>query len=362
MSFSGKLEEFPLAELLQLVAASGETGKLRLTRPDADGILAFRQGKIVYAASSSARQTLGNLLLSNDYVSEDKLNAALDAQVESKEEQRLGSILLEMQAIDEETLKEIVQQQTEKVIGEFMTWDSGYFKLEELELSDYGEIEVDAKDFLMREGLHTEAVLSQLEAKLEELKQPDRDQPTSGSEGSQAARGLATLKSIMGEIRGPEFTGEIHQKILGFTRNILGRAVLFVVRQDGFAVMGQAGVESEDGHLEESLREFFVPIHEQSILSDCAQRKESVLGPIEPTLWNQSMLSALGGPATTDSVAVPLTVNEKVLLVLYADNLSEDAGAGWLEELELLMIQAGLAMEKDLLFKRIEHYENLRRN
>ena len=59
---------------------------------------------------------------------------------------------------------------------------------------------------------------------------------------------------------------------------------------------------------------------------------------------------------------MPLTVNEKVLLVLYADNLSEDAGAGWLEELELLMIQAGLAMEKDLLFKRIEHYENLRRN
>ena len=74
------------------------------------------------------------------------------------------------------------------------------------------------------------------------------------------------------------------------------------------------------------------------------------------------MVSALGGPVSGDSVAVPLTVNEKVLLVLYADDLSDQAGQGWLEELELLMLQAGLAMEKDLLHKRIEHYENLRRN
>ena len=362
MSFSGKLEEFPLPLLLQLVAASGQTGKLRLTRPEADGILVFRQGKIVYAASSSARQTLGSLLLCSDHVTEDKLSAALDAQIESKEEQRLGTILLEMKAIEEETLKEIVQQQTEKVIGEFMSWNSGYFKLEKIELSDHGEIAVDAQDFLMREGLHTGAVLSQIEAKLEGLKQPDRDQSASGPEGSEPRRNLATLKSIMREIRGPEFTGEVTQQILGYARRVLGRGVLFVVRLDGFAVMGQVGVESEDGQLEESLREFFIPIHEQSILSDCAQRKESVLGPIEPTLWNQSMLSALGGRATGDSVALPLIVNEKVLLVLYGDNISTEAGAGWLEELELLMLQAGLAMEKDLLYKRIEHYEDLRRD
>jgi hypothetical protein len=361
MSFAGKLAEFSLVELLQVIASSGGTGKLRLTRADADGIIVFRDGKIVYAASSSARQTLGNILLCNGHVSEEALHEALDSQVESKEELRLGTILLNMQAIDEETLKQIVQQQTEKVIAEFMGWNSGYFKLDQIELSDYGEIEVDAQDFLMREGLHTETVLSQLEARLEELKQPDNQSGTSTDESGGAPRSLATLKSIMGEIRGPEFTGEVTQKILGFTRDILGRGAIFVVRQDGFSVMGQFGIDSEDGQLEESLRELLIPALEPSILADCSQRKESVLGPIEPTLWNQSMLSAMGGPATTDSVAVPLTVNEKVLLVLYADNLSSDAGSGWLEELELLMLQAGLAMEKDLLYKRIEHYENLRR-
>ena len=246
MSFAGKLEEFPLAELLQVITASEETGKLRLTRPNADGILVFRRGKIVYAASSSARQTLGNILLCSGLISDDTLDRALDAQVEAKQEQRLGTILLEMNAIEEETLKQIVQTQTEKVVAEFMTWDAGFFKFEAIELPDHGEVEVDAQDFLLREGLHTDAVLSQLEERLEELKdsQPDTEET---HEASATSRSLATLKSIMGEIRGPEFTGEVTQKILGFTRGVLGRGVLFVVRQDGFGVMGQVGIDSDDG-------------------------------------------------------------------------------------------------------------------
>ena len=362
MSFAGKLDEFPLSEMLQVIAGSEETGKLRLTRADAEGIVVFRHGKIVYAASSSARQTLGNLLLCDGLVAEEALNEALDTQVESREEQRLGTILLTMGAIDEETLKNVVKQQTEKVIGEFMAWESGYFKLDQIELSDYGEIEVDAEDFLMREGLHTESVLSELESKLEELKQPETDNTTAESQTETGApRSLATLKSLMGEIRGPEFTGEITQKILAYAREILARGALFVVRPDGFAVMGQFGVDSDDGQAEEALREFFIPKTEQSILADSIVRREPIVGPLEATLWNQTMLSAMGGPPPGDSVVVPLTVNDKVLLVLYADHLADGIGPGWLEELELLMLQAGLAMEKDLLTKRIEHYENLRR-
>ncbi|MEJ2086431.1 MAG: DUF4388 domain-containing protein, partial [Acidobacteriota bacterium] len=169
MSFAGKLEEFSFADLLQVITASAETGKLRLTRPETDGILVFRGGKIIYAASSSARQTLGNILLCSGLISDDTLDCALNMQFEAKEEQRLGTILLEMDAIEEETLKQIIQDQTEKVVAEFMTWDSGFFKFEAIELSDHGEVEVDARDFLLREGLQTEAVLSQLEKRLEEL-------------------------------------------------------------------------------------------------------------------------------------------------------------------------------------------------
>jgi hypothetical protein len=363
MSLVGKLDEVELPELLEAIATARKTGKLRLTRRDREGIIVFRQGMIVYAASSSARQTLGNLLLCERLIDETQLTSALELQHLAQDEQRLGNILLEMDAVDEETLERTVHQQTEKVILEFMSWKTGFFKFDPLELSDYGEIEVDAADFLIREGLKTDRVLSDLAARLEEADLEEVDETKStGPTAGPTSRDLTSLKSIMGEIRSPEFTGEITQKILTFAQDLFGRGIFFVVRLDGLGVMGQFGMDSSDDKAEAHLRELMIPLDQPSILSEAAERKEAVLEILPDTEWNHKILEVLGGPTEGESLAVPLTVNDQVLLVLYGDQLAESAGSGWLEELELLMLQAGLAMEKTLLAKRIEHYEALRRD
>jgi len=362
MSLFGKLEDTPLQELLQVMVGSRVTGRLRLTGRDREGIVVLRNGNIVYAASSSARQTLGNLLLLDGLVSEEQLSDALDRQHAAKDEQRLGSILVEMGAIEEETLAQVVRQQTERVMTEFVTWEKGYFKLDKLELEDFGEIEVDAHEFLMREGLNTDKLLSDLQSKIEEFQQEEPEEDTlSPTSPCTTPRTLSSLKSVMGEIRSPQFTGEITQKILSYANEIFSRGVLFVVRQEGFGVMGQFGVHGEDGQAEVRLRQLQIPDDQTSILTECAERQEAFCGRIEETEWNQKLLEAIGGPAEGDSIAVPLTVNGKVMLVFYGDQTLGDLRQGWFEELELLILQAGLAMEKDLLVKRIEHYENLRR-
>ena len=362
MSIVGKLDEVELPELLQAIADAQKTGKLKLTRRDREGIIVFREGMIVYAASSSARQTLGNLLLCERFIDETQLTTALELQHLADHEQRLGSILKEMDAVDDETLERIVHQQTEKVILEFMSWKSGFFKFDPVELSDYGEIEVDAADFLIREGLNTDTVLSDLAARLEQVDPENESEIESvESDAESSSRDLTSLKSIMGEIRSPEFTGEITQKILSFAQDLFGRGIFFVVRLDGFGVMGQFGMDSSDAQAEARLRQLMIPLDQPSILSEAAERKEAVLEILSDSEWNHSILAALGGPADGESLAVPLTVNEQVLLVLYGDQLAAGAGSGWLEELELLILQAGLAMEKNLLSKRIEHYEALRR-
>jgi len=365
MSLFGKLEDTPLQELLQVIAASRVTGKLRLTGRDREGIVVFRNGNIVYAASSSARQTLGNLLLLDELVSEDQLSDALDKQHAARDEQRLGSILIEMKAIDEEILADVVRRQTERVITEFVGWGKGYFKLDKLELEDFGEIEVDANEFLMREGLSTDRLLGELQSKIDEFQheepEPDDEVVAHPAIPGDSPRSLSTLKSLMGEIRSPQFTGEITQKILSYANELFSRGVLFVVRQGGFGVMGQFGVHSEENQAEARLRQLLIPEDQPSVLTESAGRKEATIGPMEMTQWNQRLLEAIGGPANGDSVTVPLIVNDKVLLVFYGDHILGDSRQGWLEELELLILQAGLAMEKDLLVKRIEHYENLRR-
>ena len=362
MSFVGKLDEVELPELLQAIADAQKTGKLKLTRRDREGIIVFREGMIVYAASSSARQTLGNLLLLERVIEETQLTTALELQHLAVHEQRLGSILRDMEAVDEATLKRIVHQQIERVILEFMSWKSCFFKFDSVELSDHGEIGVDAADFLIREGLQADAMISDLSERFKEAGFSDTAEiEPVGLNGKVPARDLASLKSIMGEIRSPEFTGEITQKILSFAQDLFGRGIFFVVRLDGFGVMGQFGMDSSDPQAESRLRQLIIPLDQPSILSEAAERKEAVLEILSDTEWNHKILEALGGSASGESIAVPLTVNGQVLLVLYGDRLAESPASGWLEEMELLMLQAGLAMEKNLLSKRIEHYEALRK-
>jgi hypothetical protein len=57
VSLAGRLEEIELAELLHFLSLNNRTGKVILSRRDAHGLVVVRRGRIVYAASSSIRET-----------------------------------------------------------------------------------------------------------------------------------------------------------------------------------------------------------------------------------------------------------------------------------------------------------------
>jgi hypothetical protein len=357
MSFVGKLEEFQLSDLLQIISTNEKSGKLNLTRHDTQGVIVFRQGKIIYAASSSARETLGFLLLSEDLITEEQLLKALEIQHQADEEKRLGSILVEGGALSSEALERVVRKQLEEVLNEFMAWEKGFFKFERLDLPDRGEIGVDAEDFILPEGLRADQVLVDITTAIETQSQ----EPTQSPKPKRAGVDYPSLKSIMSEIRSPEFTGEATVKILDFARNSFSRGVLFFVQQGNFTGMHQFGLETETtGGIAEILRRIKIPLDQPSILSAAADSKSSCSGPLEPIEWNLYLISKLGGDTPQEATAIPLIVNNDVLLVFYGDNAGSSGPLASFDELELLLLQAGLAMEKRLLEKRIEHYQKLR--
>jgi hypothetical protein len=53
------------------------------------------------------------------------------------------------------------------------------------------------------------------------------------------------------------------------------------------------------------------------------------------------------------ALAIPLIVDEKVALIVYGDNLPEKKAIQGVETLEIFMNQAGMALEKALLERRI---------
>jgi hypothetical protein len=363
MSFVGKLDQFKLPDLLQIISGNRKTGRLSLTRRDSQGVIVFRSGKIIYSASTAARETLGSLLLCRQLIDEEGLARALEIQHSAAEEKRLGTILVELGLLDEEALREVVTRQIEGVISEFMQWETGFFKFDLLRLLDQGEDEVDAEDFVHREGLSAQQVLMDIADELDRTavypvpfspsgvdSEPHSEAPTDGRPG------LDSLKSIMSVIRSPEFTGEATGQILGFARDSLPRGVLFVVRRDGFRAMSVFGAAAEHAD-KASAKHLSLPLNEPSVIAEAADRQESYRGPLEENQANQALLEALGGDAPSEAVAIPLVVNDLVLLVLYGDNGAAGEPIEQVDQLELLMLQAGLAMERHLLRKRLEVLE-----
>src|SRR5688572_12877184 len=165
-----------------MIAANRKTGRLVLTRRDGHGVIAFRNGKIIYAASNSVRETLGNILLHERLITESTLLEALERQSRAAEEKRLGHLLVEMGALDEATMERVVRGQTQRVVSEFLRWKSGFAKFEVLQIPDHGEVEVDARDFLLEAGLNADELLLGI------FGQPDRRIDTSELDMSQVLR------------------------------------------------------------------------------------------------------------------------------------------------------------------------------
>ena len=273
-----------------------------------------------------------------------------------------GTILVGTGLLTGDVLRQVITRQIEGVISEFMQWEGGFFKFDLLRLPDHGEIEVDAEDFVHRDGLSAQKVLLDISAQMDRTAAYPIPVPTTGT-GTEPApeappdgpSGLASLKSIMSAIRSPEFTGEATGQILGFARDNLPRGALFVFRRDGFRAMSVFGATGKSG--KEPARRLKMPLDQPSVVADAADRQESYCGPLESNEANRALIEALGGDTPTEVVAIPLVVNELVLLVLYGDNGATGEPIRQVDQLELLMLQAGLAMERHLLRKRLESLE-----
>jgi hypothetical protein len=220
VSWMGRLDEVSIPELLHMVSWGEKTGKLVFARQDAEGLVVFRKGRIVYAASNAPREVLGNILVCKRLISVETLLMALDFQHRSDRERRLGAILIGMGAITGRTLEGVIREQIEKVIAEFFLWQSGFFRFEAMDIPEAGDLDVDARDFLLYRGFNTEQVVLEVVNRADDAKRRREEyfaatRPSvPHSPGETAMRGpepilpraSASLSTIMAELPSPTFS------------------------------------------------------------------------------------------------------------------------------------------------------------
>ena len=170
---------------------------------------------------------------------------------------------------------------------------------------------------------------------------------------STASPGLHLLRGMLQELNNPTLGGGISLLILRFASELMNRAVILLVKEETIVGLGQFGIELTEDSPDARVRHTQLPKAENHIFKEALSNFSTYhVKPLD-TEWNQYFFDQLGGGVPTEVFIGPLISEGRVVAVLYGDNLPENKPIGDTETLEIFLSQAGLAMEKALLERRM---------
>jgi hypothetical protein len=139
LALEGRIEDFSVTEIIQVIAMGRKTGTLVIEGAREQISVYFLEGKAVYANPVQHREHLGDILVRYGVVTPGNIDEALARQQELNgrgESVRIGSILVSMGALTNEQLSKCVTEQIKESIYLIMAEKSGTFKfLPDLDVS-----------------------------------------------------------------------------------------------------------------------------------------------------------------------------------------------------------------------------------
>jgi CheY-like chemotaxis protein len=169
----------------------------------------------------------------------------------------------------------------------------------------------------------------------------------------QETPGLHLLRGMLQELHNPALGGGILLLVLRFASEVMNRAVVFAVKDDNIVGLGQFGIESCDGSAEARIRQICIPVQDESIFRQAITEMVPLRMRPANGRWDHYFRDQLGGGCPEEVFLGPILSEGKVVAVLYGDNYPAPGPVGDTESLEIFLSQAGQAMEKALLERRL---------
>jgi hypothetical protein len=169
----------------------------------------------------------------------------------------------------------------------------------------------------------------------------------------QQSPGLHLLRGMLQELNNPSLGGGIILLILRFASELMNRAVILLVKDEEIVGLGQFGIELEGESADVRVRNTRLLKAEEHVFTEALQSFSPYRREPRETEWNNYLFGQLGGKRPSEVFVGPLISEGRVVAVLYGDNLPENNPIGDTESLEIFLSQAGLAMEKALLERRM---------
>ena len=207
---------------------------------------------------------------------------------------------------------------------------------------------------------------NKIEAFAEELREATRRvlaRPAAPRPQQAAPRDVDPLRSLRewsGRLREPASPSEVLRIVLEFAGRHFDRAVIFWVRDSEAQAMAQVGLASTGGPDDTALRELCVPVEGPS----CFRKMLASRAPLRvaPEAPNDLELTArLGNATPVELYVAPIESGEDVAALLYADNAVTRRPLGDTSALEVILHEAGLALDRAVLERALEEVEGGRR-
>jgi hypothetical protein len=156
--------------------------------------------------------------------------------------------------------------------------------------------------------------------------------------------GLRRLREMSVRIRDPSRRGEVLALVLEFAAESFSRVAMFMVRDGTVIGMAQRGM---DACAEKDLRAIELPASDVECFRRVLDGLTGWQGPVGA--GDEALLSRLGADAPSEAYLAPIQSGGHVVALLYADNHPGAAPIGDTTILEIVLHEAGVALEHALL-------------
>lgn len=337
MTITADIEDLGAADFLMLLAQNQKTGQLTIENGEDRLKLAFRDGAIVYAASTGIRETVGAMLVRRELITEKQLENALRLQKQRDGSALLGQILIEMEAVTARDLNRVVYLQFQNVIREALSWTEGVGTYEPMDIPDLGEVRVDPREVILETGFRAEQILlggaAEHDESIREGESPDY---------------FEAVKAVLANFKEESLvvTSEMAATILEDANRLVRRAVLFLVYPNALSVVGAFDSERREASLAMAGRRIDRLDDEDSVISWVIQEARSYRGKLKASDGNEPLLELLGEESPREVIVIPVIVEGTVAAVLYGDNGSDEGEIGHIGDLERVVARVAREMGK----------------
>jgi hypothetical protein len=371
MSLVGRLEDLSLSDIFQILSIGRKTGTLSIRGEKGSAFIVFKNGLIIRAETDMLAGSIGDDLLRYNLVKQSTLDLAIKVK-KKLPHKSVAEIIFELGPVSKDTLDKITKKRIERVVYHLLLLKSGDFRfeLDNIDVShitDIGEmgweiIKGMSAEYLLMEGarVHDEVLHREMESvgELSDDYKPSKEVYEDWEEQTIAPerKDISALRSLSHELRFPNTLSEITLLILRFASDIFQRGVIFMVNEKTFAGLGQFGLDVEKA--DERIRDTMLPYGRSPFLRGINERMQPFKGTLERDNVTEALVKELDGGWPPKSAFFPVIAEGKTIALLYCDNTPTGEDFSETDGLEIFISQAGLALEKALLQKRLQELQN----